>query len=231
MKKGTAAVALFLVSILLSHPSEAGESKYFFRFAAGTSLPFIKNLSDELALQGQNSVSPGYSVGVSLGRAFMNNSWSLEGHISISRYPIFHYENNFPEDNDAFQEFEGRLLHYGYFVILKKCFRPGKDKLVPYAGIGAGYGKLDLSSGGGKIDAPEIQVLLQLEHRVGSHVCILAECIWTPLISEEQYSSPFLVENDYDYIAGSNGQPLDDGFSSVDFRLGVKVWLKPPKNF
>ena len=121
------------------------------------------------------------------------------------------------------------MLHYGYSIIVKRCLRPGKETFVPQIGVGLGFGKTELSAGKGMIDGPEAIVLLQIEHRIKMYVDLVAEAVWTPLIMEETYRSPFSVQSDYDGILDSDENRLSDGYSSVEFRLGIKVRLKPPK--
>ncbi|MBN2069916.1 MAG: hypothetical protein JW814_00550 [Candidatus Krumholzibacteriota bacterium] len=204
--------------------SQERESEYYFKLSGGVSQPYLRNLSDELAAQGRDGLSPGYCAAVSLGRSLMEGKWSFEIGMNLSRYPSFRYENEF-------QDFSGTIVHYGFAVIAKRCLRPGKESLVPYVGVGIGYGKTQLSGEAGKLDGPEAIILLQLEHRVGQYIDIMAESVWTPLILNERYSSPFTVESDYDGIIDRYERDMNDGFSSIELRIGIKVWLKPPRKY
>ena len=222
MIKKTAVSAVIVILLFFSSTAEAGNSRYYFQITGGAGQPLLKNLSDELSTQNQDGIPPGFSAAVSLGRLLMNDKWSIEAQMNLTRCPSFSYANEF-------QEFSGPLLHYGYSIIVKRCLRPGKETFVPRIGVGLGFGKTELSTGKGMIDGPEAIVLLQVDHRIKMHIDLVAEAVWTPLIMEETYSSPFSIQSDYDGILDSYEKRLSDGYSSVEFRLGIRVRLKPPE--
>ncbi|MBN2185665.1 MAG: hypothetical protein JW746_10085 [Candidatus Krumholzibacteriota bacterium] len=224
MVKNTAVVVLTVLISLFSCSAEAGDSRYFFQITGGVGQSILKNLSDELSTQDQDGIPLGFSAAVSLGRSLMDGKWSIEAQMNLTRYPAFSYANEF-------QEFNGPLLHFGYSIVFKRCLRPGKETFVPRIGVGLGFSKTELSAGKGMLDGPEAIILLQVDHRIKTHIDLVAEAVWIPLIREEIYRSPFSVQSDYDGILDSNEKRLSDGYSSVEFRLGIKVRLKPPKQY
>ena len=157
-------------------------------------------------------------------RTFFERQWAAEVYFSVSRYPTFHYEN-------SFEAFNGKATHYGFAVVLKKCLLPESESFIPWIGIGAGYGQLSVVSGAGKIDGFEGLVQLELEQRIRGNISIHAEGVWSPPFSEERYSSPFLEGVNQDVIYDSDENPLNDAFSAFEFRIGVKIWLRPPKQY
>ncbi len=218
---------IVIITVLLSSifsDAEAAGGRYFFEFSGGVGIPGLRNLSDELSLQEKDGIPPGISASVSLGRSIMEDRWSVEARLALTRYPSFSYANEF-------QEFEGPLLHYGFYVVVKRNLRPGKETFVPRIGAGIGYGKTELSAGKGMIDGPQAMILMQIGHRIKPHIDLFAEAVWTPLLREEAYTSPFSVESDYDGILDSNEKRMSDGYSSMEFRIGIKVSLKPQEGY
>lgn len=224
MKKFYVVIFLALLAACFSTADGEETGPYFVKVNGGGSLPSLPRMSDELSLQGDENISLGYNFCVSFGRTFLEKSYAMEVYFTVSRYPEFSFQNEA-------KEFEGNITHYNYALVIKKCFRSDAEKLFPYAGIGLGYGRTSIAAAGGRIDGLEGLALLQLEYRVADNIGLLAEGVYTTSFKEDRYSSPFLEASNEDYIPDSNGEPLNDIFSSVEFRFGVKIWLRPPKRF
>jgi hypothetical protein len=217
---------LIIIAIISVIPTltAAEESRFYLKASAGGSYPMLPSLSDELSLQGDEALSPGYSLAVSLGKAFRNKSWAGEVWLSVSRYPSILYQNDF-------EDFEADLTKYSYAFVFKKCLRPGSKSFVPWAGIGLGYGSASMVSGAGKLDGFEGMAVFQMEHRVKDNISLLLEGVYSISFSEKRFSSPFLEISNNDAILDSIERPLNDRFSSFDLRIGINVWLKPPSPY
>ncbi|HSG28071.1 MAG TPA: hypothetical protein VLA34_06290 [Candidatus Krumholzibacterium sp.] len=225
-------VSLLTIIALFTFAEGAGGQelgRMYLKFDVGGSYPVLKNLSDELALQGDESIAPGYSFGLSLGSTFLKKRMAAEAWFSVSRYASFRYDNGL--EGDFAEQFDGNVTHYGFAAAVKYCFRPASRTYVPWAGVALGYGTTNLVSGGGKIGQFTGTAFLQLEHRIKDNISFLAEAAWIYAFSEDPYTSPFIEASDADRIYDSRGVPLSDSFSSYDFRLGVKIWLKRPRPY
>ncbi len=198
----------------------AGDDNFFFTATAGGSLPFLPNLSGELDAQGEKGPAPGLNLKISLGRTLSSRNWAVELLVTLSRYPSFNYENDY-------EDFTGKLLHFDYAVVGKRCLRPSETGLVPYLGIGFGYGRSELVSGGGKLNAFQALALFQVESQVKDNISILFECSYAVSLTEERFAAPYTENVNSDVILDSAGLPLNDRFSSLEARLGVNIWLKP----
>ena len=213
---------LLLLAVLLALASSASaqEGKFFLHVGAGYSIPFLKNLNDELEHQGNAKVDPGYSLGISLGRTFSEMPWSVEAHFSTVYYPDFTYKNT----NDSFV---GKLRHYNYMAIVRWSVRPEGKLFKPTIGAGLGYGLTNLITGGGKLGAPEGVFTGRIDSEVGGNVDLSFECIYYAGMQSKRFENPFLKNVDTDFIVNNAGDPLEDKFYSLDFRVGITVWLKP----
>lgn len=207
--------------------SKADQGRFFTKFTGGVCVPYLSGLDEELELQGRSGVDPGIAFAVSIGRTLLDDNIAVELSFNLSRHPTFYYNNGL--EGDLADEFYGKLTHYGFHLAAKKCFRPGSTRFVPYAGMGLGYGNTSLISGGGKIDGFESIAFIQLEHEVRENIRIIAEGMYCWAWTDKKYSSPFLEESDYDNIIDSNELPLEDRYSSIEFRVGVTILLKPLK--
>ncbi|MBU8921354.1 MAG: hypothetical protein KOO63_05995 [Bacteroidales bacterium] len=221
------ALSLFIITTLIAvipSISAAGENRFYLKASGGGSHPILPSLSSELSLQGNEDLSVGYGLAVSLGKTFQNGSWAGEAWVAVSRYPAIHYQNDF-------ENFDADLTKYSYAFVFKRCLRPDSKSFVPWVGIGLGYGSANLINGTGKLDGFEGLAVLQLEHRVKDNISLLVEGIYLISFSEKRFSSPFLETSHHDAIRDSAEKPLNDRFSSFDLRIGVNIWLKPPRPY
>ncbi len=224
MKRFLIASALIIALAATSVHAESRYGKFYAEFTAGGTLPYMSNLSSELDLQGGKKIDPGYGFATLLGRTFMEKRWALEFYASLSRFPSFDYLNDF-------EDFEGKLTYYGFALIAKRCILPESETIIPYIGAGFGYGTASLATGAGKITGYEAIGRAELEYRFRDNISIIAEGVYTYGLSVKKYSSPFLETSDLDVIYDSSETPLEDRFSSLSFRVGVKFWLKPPREY
>ncbi|MCK4538181.1 MAG: hypothetical protein KAV42_05225 [Candidatus Krumholzibacteria bacterium] len=218
---------LFIITTLIAvipAMSSARESRFYLKASGGGSYPMLPSLTTELSIQGNEALSTGYSFAVSLGKTFRNGGWAGEAWLTVSRYPSIHYQNNF-------EDFNANLSKYSYAFVFKRCLRPGSKSFVPWVGAGLGYGSASLVSGAVKLDGFEGLTLLQLEHRIKDNISLLVEGIYSISFSEKRFSSSFLETSHYDTILDSMENPLNDRFSSFDLRIGVTIWLKPPRPY
>jgi hypothetical protein len=211
---------LFLALILSgSDPSVASDGRVYLRAGVGASVPFVKNLSGELALQGADAPKPGYSFGVSLGRTFIEQRWALEAHFSAAFYPEFDFTSN----TDSFP---GRLQHYDYGLILKRNILPEGAALQPSLGVGIGYGLTNLISGGGRLGAFEAIAVGGVGIRIMENINLSIEGTYYAGLQRKKYEKPFLANYDTDVVKDNAGNPLQDRFNSIDVRIGITVFLK-----
>ena len=216
-------LSLLAIASACSGPAAADES-FYIKISGGGSYPILPNLSDELSRQGDESTGIGYSAAFSFGKSFLENRWAAEACFSLSRHPSFRYENEY-------EDFSANVGYYGFYLIVKRCLRPESVSFVPYIGAGAGYGRVNLTSGASKLDGFGGIVIAQIEHRIRDNMCLLAEGAWNVLPFEERYSSPFLEESDNDAILDGMERPLNDTFNSFEFRVGIKIRLMPPRSY
>jgi outer membrane protein W len=205
-------------------PSSAADSNVFFKATAGGSYPFMENLGDELRTQGRSELTTGLSVGVSVGKLFSQRKWGLELWFDHSRYQSFKYENEY-------ESFEGDMTHYNFMLVGKWNLRPASDLFRPYLGAGLGYGYTNIARAGGKIDGLQGMLLLQLESRIKDNLAFFVEGFFLSTFTRDKYDSSFLEGSAYDAILGSDGNPLDERFTSFDLRIGVLAWLKRPSKY
>jgi hypothetical protein len=74
-------------------------------------------------------------------------------------------------------------------------------------------------------------LLLQFESRIKDNITFFVEGTFLSTFNRDKYDSSFLESSDYDAILDSNGDPLDERFTSVDLRIGIQAWLKPPSKY
>lgn len=224
MRSFTKIAASLLLIAALSVPATAADSNVFMKATVGGSYPFMENLSTELKNQGRCDLSAGLSLSMSIGRSFSNHKWALELWFDYARYQSFKYEN-------AYESFEGDMTHYNYLLVGKRNLWPSNEIFRPYLGVGIGYGYTNIARAGGKIDGLEGMVLLQLESRIRDNITMFFESTFLTTFNPSKYDSSFLESSAYDAIQNSNGDPLDERFSSIDLRIGIQAWLKPPSKY
>ena len=188
--------------------------EFFLKANIGGNLPSMPNLSDELALQGDESIGGGYSFAVALGRTIAEHAWAFELHFGVSFLPEFTYVN------------------YSFSLLAKKNMLPQSEVFRPWIGAGAGWGVTNLISGSGKTQGVEALGLLQLEVVLRENLSLLVEGTYCYGLAEDAFENPFL-ENiaGRDAVLRSDGEPLEDRYSAAAFRVCVLVWLPPPEEF
>ena len=216
--------SLFLILAILSllgasTPAAAVEPSFYVHFGAGMGIPFLKNLDGELERQGDETVRPGYSFGVSLGRVFAERQWSLELHFAATFFPGFDYVS--PQDS-----FPGKLRHYSYMAVLERHFRPEGRLIRPMLGAGIGFGQTSLISGGGQMVAPEALITGRIDSSIRSTMDLAIECSYYTGLQSKEFGGPFLENVSTDKVLDSDGNALKDAFRSLDFRIAFTFWLK-----
>jgi outer membrane protein W len=222
--------ALLLVAALSApaaaqnSPTIAQDSNVFMKATIGGSYPFMENLNTELKTQGRCELSTGVSFSMSIGRAFSQHKWALELWFDLARYQSFKYEN-------AYEDFEGDMTHYNFMLVGKRNLWPSNNIFRPYIGAGFGYGYTNIARAGGKIDGLQAMLLMQFESRIKDNLTMFLETTFLTTVDRSKYDSSFLESSAYDAIQDSNGDPLEERFSSVDLRIGIQAWLKPPSKY
>jgi len=214
-----AVLSIFLVVIFCS-PLLAADGRFYVRLGTGASIPSLKNLNDELELQGQEKVGVGYGLGVSLGYTFFDERWSLEAHFSTTFYPAFDYDNEY-------EYFPAKLKHYTYMLVARHNFMSESGRFRPTLGAGIGYGQTSLIVGGGKLGALEGLVTGRLDVSIKSNLDLAFECSYYAGLQSKVFGNPFLENFDTDIVQNSAGDALEDTFRSLDVRIGLTLWLKP----
>ena len=213
-----------VLSVLLlaafSSPLLSADSRYFLRIGAGAGIPQLKNLNDELALQGRKNVPASYSFGISLGRSFAENQWSLEAHFCAALFDEFDYTS-------VHDSFPARMRHFSYMAVVRRNFMPEGTIFKPSLGAGIGYGLTTLVSGGGKLGAVEALVTGRIDSSIRSTIDLSLECTYCAGLQSKEFAQPFLENVDTDVVLDSAGNPLKDVYRSLDIRLGFTFWLKP----
>ncbi len=217
------AAALLLIAALTA-PAAAQDSNVFLKTTIGGSYPFMQNLNSELKSQGRCELTTGLSFSMSIGRLFAKRKWGLELWFDVARYQSFKYEN-------AYESFEGEMTHYNYMLVGKRNLWPSNDIFRPYLGAGFGYGYTNISRAGGKLDGLQGMILLQFESRIKDNITMFVESTFLTTFDKDKYDSSFLESSNYDAIFDSNGDPLDERFTSIDLRIGIMAWLKPPSKY
>lgn len=199
------------------------EGRFFLKANAGYSIPFLPALSSELDLQGQSDIQGGLGLSVSLGRTFLERTWALEALFAVAFYPEFNYENDH-------EDFEGDLSHYDFALVCKRFLLPEDKTIAASIGAGIGYGITNLISGGGKMDSFEAVGIAQFESKLKDNISLLLEGSYCYAFNEDRFEKPFLENVPGDVVHDSEGNPLEDRYSSLEIRAGVIIWLKPLGN-
>jgi hypothetical protein len=209
-----------LIAIAVACPVHGEEKDTFYlKATAGYSLPMLSALSDELELQDLGEkLGNGPCFDVALGRALFGRGWALEVSASKAFYSSFHYMNDL-------EDFEGEMSHSGFYAVILKRFPLRENSIVPSAGLGIGYGRTELISGGGKMSAFEGIVLARLEARIRGNIGTLLECAYTAGLAGDTFDAPHLENVSGDNVFASDGLPIEDRFSSLEFKMGIIVYL------
>jgi len=202
------------------HGQEEAGDTFYFKATLGYVRPLIPALSDELDRQGLGEdLGQGGGLTITLGRSFLERSWGVELSVHVSLYTSFKYLNEY-------EYFYGDMRHYGFGAVVTKRFPLQDGALVPVLGIGGAYGRTDLVSGGGKLDVVEALALARVERRIGDNIGLLAELAYTSGLTEDTFESPYLENVSGDVVFTSDYEALEARFTSLEFRIGVIVWLQ-----
>lgn len=215
-------LALLALSLLAPplQGQEEGEDTFYLKATLGYVTPLIPSLSDELDRQGRGEeLGKGGGLCVTLGRSFLGRSWGIELSAYVSLYTSFRYLNEY-------EDFYGDLKHYGFGGVVTRRFPLQGGALVPVIGFGAAYGRTELISGGGKLDLFEGITLARVERRIRGNIGILGEFVYTSSLTEDTFESPYLENVSGDVIFTSDYEALEGRFTSLEFRIGVIVWLQ-----
>ena len=221
-----AAAALLLAAATAPAGAQTDtRDQFFLKADLGAGLPSMPNLSDELGLQGDESIGGGYSFAIALGRTLAEHAWAFELHFGVSFLPEFSYVNEY-------EDFTADLTHYSFALVAKKNLLPESDVFRPWIGAGAGWGVTNLISGSGKTQGVELLGLAQLEIAMRETLSFLLEASYCYGLAEDAFENPFL-ENiaGEDAVLRTDGEPLEDRYAAFELRVGILVWLPPPEEF
>ena len=220
MKRTLLALIVAIAITSPVHGEEAGEDTFYLKATLGYNKPIIPTLSDELDIQGLGeNLGHGGGLNISLGRSFLGRQWAVELSAYVSFYTSFRYLNEY-------EDFYGDMRHFGFGGVVLKRFPLQDGKLVPAIGIGAAYGRTELISGGGKLDVYEGIALARVERTIKDNIGLLTEIAYTRSFTEDTFDSPYLENVSGDVVFTSDYQDLEGRFTSLEFRVGVIVWLK-----
>jgi hypothetical protein len=223
LKRSTLLFILILaaMTVMLAAPCAGQRDRFFLKAGGGYSHPFLPNLSSELEFQGREGVRGGFGGCISLGRTLWERQWAVEFLVAISYYPSFDYENEY-------DEFKGRMSHYDFAAVCKKCLLPDSERLIPYIGAGIGYGITNLISGGGRIRTVHALALAQLEVPLRDNTSFLVEAAYGTALEKDTFENAFLEDVPGDVVLDSSGAPVEDRYSALNVRIGIIQWLRPP---
>ncbi|MBD3180383.1 MAG: hypothetical protein GF417_12870 [Candidatus Latescibacteria bacterium] len=217
MKRIFFIISIFL--ILLSGISRAERDELFFKVGAGAGASLLNNLSDELETQGNELPFPEYSISVSMGKTFSNNTIRAEAVFGFSLLQDVRYQNEY-------ENFTETMSHYDFALMVRRVFAPERKILSPSLGVGIGYGRTNLIEGAGRIDSFELLGSLQVDSEVRDNMDIFVELFYVQGVSEKKFGSPFLENLDSDVLLDSSGNPLKDRYGVAGLRIGITVWLR-----
>ena len=212
--------ALLFILALVALPAQSQQKDTFYlKASVGYSLPFLTALADELDRQGLGeTLPPGGSLSISLGRTFFGRTWSVELSAATSLYRSFKYENDL-------EDFTGKLSHYAFTGAVTKRFSLRDGGIVPVIGFGMSYGQTNLVEGGGKLTSAETYVLLDFEWRITERIGLITGFTWGAGVIDDTFESPYLENVSGDVVFDSEGEPLEDRYQALDFRVGAIFWL------
>lgn len=224
MKRTFLFIPFFILTFSLSGPclSESERDDFFLKFGPGTGISLLNNLSDELERQGREIPFPEYSVSVSIGKTFFNNSIRAEGSFGFSLIQDIRYKNEY-------EDFQETMSHYDFSLLIRKMLLPERESFSPSLGVGAGYGRTNLVEGGGRLETYEIIGSFQVESRIRDNMDIFCELFYVRGLNQDRFSSPYLDNVSSDVILNSSGEPLEDKYGVAGFRIGITIWLKLPE--
>jgi len=221
--EGRCFIAVLLLAAII--PSSAGaEGRFFARAGVGPAFPSLENLDNELAVQGNEKVDMDISIGVSLGRTFLEDQWSLEAHFSAAFYPEFDYKA--VKEDSVLEDFPGKLSHNNFMLIGRRHWRTEARWLKPSLGAGIGYGITSLISGGGKIGALEALGVFRVESAIRDNINLALEAVYHTGLQKKPFKNAHLENYESDGVYNSAGDWLEDKYDSFDIRLGITIWLK-----
>jgi len=68
--------------------------------------------------------------------------------------------------------------------------------------------------------------LARVERKIGDNMGLLAELAYTSGLTEDTFESPYLANVSGDVVFTSDYESLEARFTSLEFRVGVIVWLQ-----
>ena len=212
-------ILISCIILLLPGPASAERDEFFFKVGAGAGASLLNNLSDELERQGGELPFPEYSISVSLGKTFSDNTFSAEMAFGFSLLQDIRYQNEY-------EDFHESMSHYDFSILVRRMIFPGKKLFSPSVGLGVGYGRTNLIEGAGRIDAFEILGSVQVDSQVRDNMDIFAEIFYIQGISDKEFGAPFLENLGTDVLLDSSGEPLRDRYGAAGLRVGVTIWLE-----
>ena len=185
----------------------------------GRGRPELENLNDELTLQGHKNVPIGYSIGISLGRSFGENQWSLEAHFcaalltsSTIRAPT-----------------TASPRGCGITATWRSCGGTSGRKersSSPRSAQASATASRRSSPGAESSARPKRSSRGESTRRYETTSISPSNARTTGGFKEGVRSRPFLENVDTDVVLDSSGNPLKEMYRSLDIRLGFTFWLK-----
>ncbi|MFO7915422.1 MAG: hypothetical protein R6U43_07000 [Candidatus Krumholzibacteriales bacterium] len=212
-------IIIFMAAAMTANLSSAERDEFFFKVGAGAGTTLLNNLADELDTQGRELPFPEYSIMVSFGKTFADNTIRAEAGFGFSLLPDIRYQNEY-------EDFTEDMSHYDFSLLVRRILAPGRKLFSPSIGAGFGYGRTNLIEGGGRLDSFEILGSIQFDSEIRDNMDLFVELFYIQGLSEKKFGAPYLESLSSDVLIGSDGQPLKDSYGSAGLRVGITVWLK-----
>lgn len=224
MKRLIISLSIILALTAFSSRCLPAEKEIYIRVGAGAGQPLLNALSGELERQGREMPVPEYVFAVSAGKVFKDGLFNAEVTFAYSLIPDIRYSNQY-------EDFLETMSHYDFSLMFRRGLLKSPGRFSPSLGVGFGYGRTNLVEGGGRLESFEILGSALVEYSVGDYWSLFAEAAYTGSLEEDRFSSAYLNSNIDDTLYDSDGYPLNERYSVIEFRVGVVFWLKPPKGY
>ena len=212
-------IILFIVAAVVPDLQSVERDELYFKVGAGAGTSLLNNLADELELQGRELPFPEYSIMVSFGKSFADNTIRAEAGFGFSLLPDIRYQNEY-------EDFTEDMSHYDFSLLVRRVLMPERTLFSPSIGIGFGYGRTNLIEGAGRLDSFEVLGSVQFDSHIRYNMDLFVEAFYIQGLSEKKFGAPFLESLNSDVLIGSDGEPIKDSYGYAGLRIGVTVWLE-----
>ncbi|MCD6379399.1 hypothetical protein J7M07_03000 [bacterium] len=217
-------IVIFTICFVSTSTCFAQDTGVYLRVGLGAGKPLLNALSVELEKQGNQMPDLEYTLPVSIGRKFLNGSVGAELIFSYSLTTNIKYKNDY-------EDFEEKLGHYGFSLILRKYLLPGNNKFSPSIGAGIGYGRSNLVAGGGRLESAELIASTLIESSFKKNTDFFVEAVYVHGLGKGRFDDAHLETINEDIVLNSEGSPLEDSYSVFEIRAGFTFHLRNPKRY